>query len=145
MEGHCCNGGRFQALEGPSKKKNTTKNLVVMDLETSQKSVAYCFAQNWNEQGSFSDSKAGNEQNINCFCWKTLKEGLPFTDFQVTFPSLKFPITRSMGTPMSQSSMGFLRGSSVIGDAASKYCRKSTGYKEASATWVDEGQLKIDG
>ena len=50
MEGHCCNGGRvFRHWKDPPKKKTLLKNPVVMDLETSQKSVAYCFAQNWNE------------------------------------------------------------------------------------------------
>lgn len=60
--GSCCNGrtyskwrvivvmeGEFSGIGRTLQKKNTTKNPVVMDLESSQKSVAYCFAQNWNE------------------------------------------------------------------------------------------------
>lgn len=41
--------GEFSGIGRTLQKKNTTKNPVVMDLESSQKSVAYCFAQNWNE------------------------------------------------------------------------------------------------
>ena len=49
-------------------KKTLLKNPVVMDLESSQKSVAYCFAQNFSmNRGPLSDSKAGNEQKHQLF------------------------------------------------------------------------------